>query len=196
MGQPPSFISIFLYTAGKFWSTELTLTKCVGPVKQKTFRQNYMRHLFAWKPSLPEFFWSKKGFPCKNVRHCETKVFQRRIVISPLYAKRFSITEVFWNIEWFSHENFRYCETKKFDRKTAHPPSLNHIFFVHTKKFLKQVRDCLRIFSGLWSKKSLEKIMILSPLSCIKTDDARVFFETKESSPANVFRTLTQKNFD
>ena len=40
---------------------------------------------FAWNFSMPEFFRNTEGF-YEFYRHCETKIFQRSLVISPSYA--------------------------------------------------------------------------------------------------------------
>ena len=44
---------------------------------------------FAWNFSIPEFFRNTEGFSYEFYRHCETKIFQRSLVICPSYAKNF-----------------------------------------------------------------------------------------------------------
>ena len=73
---------------------------------------------YAWKFPIPELFWNTKGFPYEFFRHCETKNFQRKVMISLSYAKNFSIPEIFWNTEVFSNEFFWYWD-KKFWTKSC-----------------------------------------------------------------------------
>ena len=47
----------------------------------------------------------------QSFRHCETKDFQRKLVLSPSYAKDVSIPEFIWNAEGVPNEFFRRCET-------------------------------------------------------------------------------------
>ena len=98
-GQPPSFINSLLSTPEIFWNTDSTLTKISVLRSKKTFQQIYMLPSFAWKPSMPDFFWNKEGFPCEICRDYETKMFQQRTVISISNAWKFSIPEVSRNIE-------------------------------------------------------------------------------------------------
>ena len=41
---------------------------------------------FAWNFSIPEFFRKTEGFSYEFYWHCERKIFQRSLVISPSYA--------------------------------------------------------------------------------------------------------------
>ena len=100
-----------------------------GSVRQKTF---------DWKsvnPSSPQlsikfldisfFFWNPEGFPYDVFCYCETSIFRRKVVVSPVffYPQNFSMPEVFWNIEGTIYKVFRHCETKNFQRIIVISPS-------------------------------------------------------------------------
>ena len=76
------------------------------------------------KFSMPELFWNIERTMHKVSRHCEKKVFQRKLVISPSYAKDVSILEFIWNTEGVPYEIFRYCETKILTKNCDTPPLL------------------------------------------------------------------------
>ena len=76
------------------------------------------------KFSMPELFWNIERTMYKVSRHCETKDFQRKLVISPSYAKDISILEFIWNTEGVPYEIFRYCETKILTKNCDTPPLL------------------------------------------------------------------------
>ena len=58
-----------------------------GLVRWKKFRQNREASpSFDWNFSMPEFLRNTEGFSYEFYRHCETKLFQRSLVISPCYA--------------------------------------------------------------------------------------------------------------
>ena len=105
-GQPSSTIHNFLSTPENFWNTELTPTKFFGPVKQKTFRQNYMPPPLHENLRCQSLFETKKGSPAKLVDTLRRRCFNGRQWYLLFIQKLFSITEFFWNSEWFSHENF------------------------------------------------------------------------------------------
>ena len=66
------------------------------------------------KFSMPELFWNIERTMYKVSRHCETKDFQRNLVISPFFTKDVSIPEFIWNTEGVPYDVFRRCETKIF----------------------------------------------------------------------------------
>ena len=83
--------------------------------------------------------WYTKGFTCEFFRHCETKNFQRKILIlTPFLSINFFATGSFLkhSTEGFIYEIFRYCETKHFERKSWYPPHLVSLTCFGTKKFL------------------------------------------------------------
>ena len=135
-GQPSSTIQNFLSTPENFWNTDLTPTKFFGPVKQKTFRQNYMPPPLHENIRCQSFFETKKGSPAKFVDTMRQRCFNGEQWYLLFMQKFFSMTEFFWHIEWFPHEIFRHCETKKNSTQKSDIPSLC-IKFVDTRVFLK-----------------------------------------------------------
>ena len=93
---------------------------------------------FAWKPSMPDFFWNKEGFACEVCRDYETKVFQRRTVISPLYAKNFFDNRIFLT-QWMVPPRISSAlwVSKIIQQKLVISPSWAEKFF-DTRIFLTQ----------------------------------------------------------
>ena len=117
-GQPPSFINSLLSTPENFWNTDLLLTKFFGPVKQKNFSTKLYAPLLRMKTFDARVFWNKEGFPCKICRDYETKVFQRKTVISPLNAKNFFDNRIFLTQSMVPPRNFSApWDEKIFNRK-------------------------------------------------------------------------------
>ncbi len=84
-------------------------TKYFGTVGHKVFDKTVKLPLsFAWKNSIPEFFWNTEGFFYESYRHCEAKSFQRNLVLSASYAYNFSLPNTFWWTEVFLNEFFWY----------------------------------------------------------------------------------------
>ena len=114
---------------------------------KRNFRQNLESSpSFAWKFSIPDFFWNTEVFSYEFYRQCETINFQRSLVIPPCYAQNFAIHEFFWNTELFPNENFRYCGTNVFDGETWNPLPLWCIKIFDIANFLKHWRDAHEIF--------------------------------------------------
>ena len=107
---------------------------------------------FAWSFSIPEFFGNPERFSYIFYRHCETKIFQLSLVISPSYAWNFAMREIFWNTEVFPNEIFWYCVTKSFRRRNLIPPTLWCIKFFATRNFRIHRSVPQRTFSVLWDK--------------------------------------------
>ena len=63
---------------------------------------------------MAEFFRNIERTMYKVSRHCETKDFEQKLMISPSYAKDVSLPEFFWNTEGVPYGVFRRCETKIF----------------------------------------------------------------------------------
>ena len=85
----PALLSIkYLSLPELFWNTEWFPGEVFfGPVREKIFDKTVkLPPSFAWKFSIPEFFRNTEGFSYEFYRHCETKIFQRSLVISPSYA--------------------------------------------------------------------------------------------------------------
>ena len=58
----------------------------VSVLWDKKFRQNRDAPSYAWKFSIPGFFRNTEVFSYEFYRHCETKIFQRNLVISASYV--------------------------------------------------------------------------------------------------------------
>ena len=100
---PPHLLSIIFFQTRKILKHKGSLTKFFGPVKQKNFDKTLMPPPLMHKIFRYQiFFWNTEGFSYEVFRHCETKIFRQKIVISP-YAKFFSIPEVFSYTELFQH---------------------------------------------------------------------------------------------
>ena len=72
---------------------------------------------------MPESFSNIERTLYKIFLHCETKYFQRKLVISSSYSKDVSIPEFIWNTEGVPYEVFRRCETKIFQLDLVICPS-------------------------------------------------------------------------
>ena len=164
-----------------FWNTEVFSDEIFWYSQTKTFRRKIFSVLwnkkkfprwsfppsFAWKFSIPEFFRNTEVFSYEFYRHCETKIFQRSLVISPSYAENFAIHEIFWNTELLPNEIFRYCVTKVFDGETWYPPSLIPNIFRYPK-FSDTPKCSNEIFRYCETKNFERKVVIPPPLCCIK----------------------------
>ena len=62
------------------------LAKFFRSCEMKNIFDKTVKLSFAWKFSIPEFFRNTEMFSYEFYRHCETKIFQRSLVISPSYA--------------------------------------------------------------------------------------------------------------
>ena len=113
---------------------------------------------------------SREGFPYEIFRHCETKNFQRKILIlpNPLSYSNFFGTRNQCNSKEFPYGKFRHYETENFRRKILilPPPPVIHELFRY-RKFLKHSREGLpcEIFRHCEIKKFRRKIMTLPPSS-------------------------------
>ena len=62
------------------------LAKFFRSCEMKNIFDKTVKLSFAWKFSIPEFFRNTEMFSYEFYRHCETKIFQRSLVISPSYV--------------------------------------------------------------------------------------------------------------
>ena len=129
-GQPPSFINSSLSTPEKFWNTDLTLTKFLGSCEaRKLFDKTICSPHSHENLRCQSFFETKKGSPCEICRDYETKVFQRRTAISPLYAKNFFDDRIFLTQWMVPPRKFSALwDEKIFNRKQWYPSHM-HINF-------------------------------------------------------------------
>ena len=100
---------------------------------------------------------SREGFPYEIFRHCETKNFQRKILIlpNPLSYSNFFGTRNQCNSKEFPYGKFRHYETENFRRKILilPPPRYPWTFSLPEISEAQQRRVPLRNFSALWDKK-------------------------------------------
>ena len=118
-------------------------------------------------PPYPNIFYTRnycnsKGFPYGIFRHCETKIFRRKILIlpPPPLIQTFSVPGISETLKGsFPYEIFRHCETKDFWQKMLKlppppPTPLIHKLFRYRKFSETQHRRVhLPSFSALWDKK-------------------------------------------
>ena len=79
----PPVLSIYCFSLTEvFWNTMAPWRSCFGPVRYKNFRLSRQASFsFAGNYSIPEFIRNTEGLSWEIYRHCETKIFQRKIVI-------------------------------------------------------------------------------------------------------------------
>ena len=114
-----------LHLSVKFFDITFSETQKFSPtmffdtVRHQLFDGRYWCPLFYYRRnfSMPEIFRNIERTMYKFFRHCETKDFQRNLLISSSYAKDISIPEFIWNTERVSYKFFRRCETKIFQLK-------------------------------------------------------------------------------
>ena len=104
--------------------------------------------------SMPQMFWSTKGFLYEKFWYCETKIIRQKVVILiPLsYARRFAILEIFSSTELFYYEVFGYCESKFSPRKTWYLRLMHKIFRCH-KHSVAQKGYCTKSFGTVRQKR-------------------------------------------
>ena len=84
---PPLIHKIFFSTRNFLKHRMVPWRSFFCPVRWKKFRQNREASpSFAWNFPIPEFCRNTGGFSYELYRHCETKIFQRSLVIFPSYA--------------------------------------------------------------------------------------------------------------
>ena len=86
----PPLLSIKIFSLPEiFWNTEWFPGEVFSVLWDKKIFDKTMKGWspsFAWKFSIPKFFRNTEVFSYEFYRHCETKIFQRSLVISPSYA--------------------------------------------------------------------------------------------------------------
>ena len=144
-------------------------------------------------------FLNTEKFPQEIFRYCETKIFQRKIVLHPIMHKIFRYPKFYETQKGYRTKFFRSCETKNFRQNryafqishAPHPSSVLCMEISDTRIFLTYKRVLLRIFSALWDKKiSTENSDI--PFLFIKFFDTRNFLKQR-SVPQRNFLVLRQK---
>ena len=144
---------------------------------------------------MPEFIWNKEGFPCKIGRHSETKVFQRKTVISPLYPKTFFDNRIFLKQWMVLPRKLLHCERKKLSIKNTDNPFIC-MNFSHIRIFLKLWRVPPRSFLALWVYKIIQQELVISPSWAEKFLDTRIFL-THWMVPPRTFSALRdEKKFN
>ena len=121
---------------------------------------------FAWNFSIPEFFRTQEGFIYECYRHCETTIFQRSLVISPVQKifryTNFSETPKRSSTKFFGTVSDTNFSTEKHDT----PSSLMHKIFWYPKFFDTPKCSPTKFFGTLWQKILNENSWY--PLFCIK----------------------------
>ena len=121
---------------------------------------------FAGNFSILEFFRTQEGFIYDCYRHCETTIFQRSLVISPVqkifrYTK-FSETPKRSSTKFFGTVSDTNFSTEKHDT----PSSLMHKIFWYPKFSDTPKCSPTEFFGTLWQKKLNGNSWY--PLFCIK----------------------------
>ena len=145
--------------------------------------------LLCMKTFNARVFLKKTKVPPRNFSTLLDKnVFQRRIVISTLYAKNLSITEFFWNIEWFHNKAFLHNDSKNVSTETGYI-----LFFCiklyDTRIFLKHWIVPPWIFSALWDSKKNQRKTVRSTSYTWKFSIPIVFWVI-EGLPCDFFGTV------
>ena len=165
-------------------------TKFLGTVRLKIFDGK------TWYPLVCINFFDTPNFlkhwrdAHEIFRHCETKNFRRKLVISPIMHKNFSVPQIFWNIEGMPTKFFGTVRQKIFDGNLWYP--LLCIKFFDTPNFLRHWRDAHEIFRHCETKNFRRKNVI--PPSMHKISRYPKFSETLKVCPRN-FSALWDKKF-
>ena len=104
-----SLLSVNFFDTRFFSETQkVSPTMFFDTVRYQLFDGKLWRPVFFYPRSfsMAEFFRNIERTMYKFFRHCQTKGFQRKLVISPSFAKDVSIPEFIWNTEGFPYENF------------------------------------------------------------------------------------------
>ena len=82
---PPPLLSIKYFSLREFSKTEWFPGEVFSVLWDKKFFDKTVKlpPSFAWKISIPDLFRNTEGFFYEFYWHCETKIFQRSLVISP-----------------------------------------------------------------------------------------------------------------
>ena len=121
---------------------------------------------FLKNRSDTRILWNPEGFSHEFYWHCEAKIFQRNLVISPSYAQNLAMHEILGNTEVFPNEIFWYCVTESFQRRNLiPPPPLMNKIFRHLK-FSDTPKYSATNFFGSVRQKFWTKAVI--PLFCIE----------------------------
>ena len=164
-----------VFPHGIFWQSE---TK---NVRWKNLEPPFSTiNLFAAAKFLKH---SKEGFPYERVRHCETKVFGRKILIPLSYPYSFSIPEVFSNTTQKDSVSkiSGTLRQKTFDGKTCYPPPSSIIFY-NTGVFMKHSSTEVFTYGIFWQSETKNirwKILKPPPLLNHKPLRCRKISETQ-----------------
>ena len=92
---PPPLLSIKIFPYQKFSETQWFPGVVFSVLWAKKIFDKTLKlpPSFAWNFSIPEFFRNAEGF-YEFYRRWETKIFQRSLVISPLWCIKFSETQI------------------------------------------------------------------------------------------------------
>ena len=82
----PPLVSIFFFRTRKILKNRMVSWRFFRSCEMKKIFDKTVKLSFAWKFLIPEFFRNTEMFSYEFYRHCETKIFQRSLVISTSYA--------------------------------------------------------------------------------------------------------------
>ena len=162
-------------------------------MKQKNFSTKLYAPLLRMKTIDARFFWNKEGFPCEICRDYETKVFQRRTVISRLHAKNFFDNLIFLTQWMVPPQKCQHCETKKISTQKSDIPFLRKKF-VDSRLCLKHWIVTPRNFSALWDFKKVQRKVVIS-ISYAWNLSIPEVSRNIEEYPTKISGTVSQTNW-
>ena len=141
---PPSLSIKYFPLPEVFWNTEWFPGEVFSVLWDEKILDKTVKPppSFAWKFSIPEFFQNTEGFSCEFYRHCETKIFQRSLVISPFLCIKICETRNFLKHRSVLQRDFSVlCEkkfsTEKRDTPTPPPPPLPDAYIFSIPEFFR-----------------------------------------------------------
>ena len=123
-----SLLCIKFFDTAKFLKHWSDAHETFGHCDTNNFRRKNMIPLLCRKFFVTIFFLENRRGPSQNFsfRSCETKIFDRTVMLPRSYAWKILKWKVFWNKKLFSNEIFWHSETKIFwtenrDKSPSHP---------------------------------------------------------------------------
>ena len=171
-------------------------TKFFGTVRPKIFAEK------TWYPVLCIKFFDTPNFlkhwsdAHEIFRHCETKNFRRKNVITPLSSIKLFEARNFLKNSKIPLRNFSALWDIKISTESRDMPPFIHYFFRYQKFYGKQKGSFRKIFvSVLWDKKFRQnRDAPPPPLLCMKIFNKRIFLKHQSVLQWN-FLVQSDKNF-
>ena len=164
-------------------------TKVFGTVRPKSFDGKIWYPLLCIKFFDTSIFLKHWRDAHKIFRHCETKIFRRKIVIPPIVHKNFSIPQFFKKIQGMLKKFFGRKRQKNFRQKTVIPPIM-HKFFQYLK-VSETLKGCPQNFRHCETKKFRRENVI--PLSMHRFFQYPNFSQNIEGMLTKFFGTVRPK---